>query len=178
MIRSITSLGRSPHLAISMSALLAGIAVPGLSPAQAQQRAMYTMAPPSMAERQRASQMIVRYLATWNERDPERRRTMMSEVFAEDGSYIDPNRHGVGYQEIETLISSAQRAFPGYSLRLVSTIDTHHDGYVRFSWAAGGTPDAPLYLAGTDFVRLAADGRVQSVVGFGDVAAVSPPIPR
>jgi SnoaL-like domain len=145
-------------------------------PAQAQQRVPYSMATPSYAERQRVTQTIVRYLAAWNEPDPQRRRALIEEVIADDGSYIDPNRHGVGYQEIDALMRSAQKAFPGYKLRLVSTIDLHHDGYVRFSWAAGGMPDAPVYLAGTDFVRLAADGRIQSVVGFGDAAAVQLPI--
>jgi hypothetical protein len=161
---------------LALSAAVAGALLSCVSPAQAQQRQLYTFTPPSLAERQRVTQTIVRYLATWNERDPERRRAMISEVFVKDGSYVDPNRHGVGYQEIEALISGAQKAFPGYALRLVSTIDTHHDGYVRFSWAAGGMSDAPVYLAGTDFVRLAPDGRIRSVVGFGDAAAVSPPI--
>ena len=144
--------------------------------AMAEQRVPYSDTTPSFAERQRVTQTIVQYLATWNESDPQRRRAMLAEVLVQDGSYIDPNRHGVGYQEIEALISSAQKAFPGYKLRLVSTIELHHDGYVRFSWAAGGMSDAPVYLAGTDFVRLAADGRIQSVVGFGDAAGVALPV--
>jgi hypothetical protein len=41
---------------------------------------------------------------------------------------------------------------------------------VRFSWAAGGTSDAPLYLGGTDFAMLAPDGRIDSVAGFIDAA--------
>jgi hypothetical protein len=153
--------------------VLLALLAAGLSPAAAQQRSLYTSAPPSYAERQRVTQTIVAYLAMWNEPDSKVRREMMSRIMAEDGSYVDPNRHGVGYEEIDTLISSAQQAFPGYKLRLVSTIQTHHDGLVRFSWAAGGMADAPVYLAGTDFVRLAPDGRIQSVVGFGDADAVS-----
>lgn len=101
---------------------------------------------------------------------------MLAEVFVADGSYTDPNRNGVGYEEIDGLIGSAQNAFPAYRLRLVSSIELHHQSYVRFSWAAGGTAEAPVYLAGTDFVRLAADGRIQSVVGFGDASAVSLPV--
>lgn len=166
---------RLVHGAIGFSVSLAAILFCA-TPVRAQQRTLYSSAPPSMEERQRATQVVVRYLATWNERDPERRRAMLSEIFVEDGSYMDPNRHGVGYEEIDTLMRSAQRAFPGYTLRLVSTIDTHHNGYVRFSWAAGGMPDAPIYLAGTNFARLTADGRIQSMVGFGDAAAVSPPL--
>jgi hypothetical protein len=52
---------------------------------------------------------------------------------------------------------------------LASGIDAHHD-YVRFTWTAGGTADAPLFAKGTVFARLAADGRFQSVIGFTDAA--------
>jgi hypothetical protein len=140
------------------------------------QRVLYTAAPPSIAERQRATLAIVRYIAAWNERDPKRRRERIAEAFTEDATYMDPNRHGVGYDEIESLMASAHRAFPPpYSLRIVSTISTHHDGYVRFSWAGGGMPDAPIFLAGTNFGKLAPDGRVESMIGFGDADAISLP---
>ena len=52
---------------------------------------------------------------------------------------------------------------------LASGIEAHHD-YLRFSWAAGGTAEAPLYIKGTDFVVMAGDGRIKSVVGFVDAA--------
>ena len=48
-------------------------------------------------------------------------------------------------------------------------MEAHHD-YVRFSWVAGGTAEAPLYIKGTDFVIVAGDGRLKSVVGFTDAA--------
>jgi hypothetical protein len=51
----------------------------------------------------------------------------------------------------------------------VSKIEAHN-GYIRFSWAAGGTAQAPLYLGGTDFAVAAPDGRLQSVTGFVDAA--------
>jgi hypothetical protein len=35
---------------------------------------------------------------------------------------------------------------------------------------AGGTAEAPLYIKGTDFVIVAGDGRIKSVVGFVDAA--------
>jgi hypothetical protein len=54
-------------------------------------------------------------------------------------------------------------------VRLISKIEAHN-GYVRFSWAAGGSEQAPLYLAGTDFGVIADDGRFKSVTGFVDAA--------
>jgi hypothetical protein len=67
------------------------------------------------------------------------------------------------------MIATAQGQFPGYRLRLASGIEAHHD-YLRFSWVAGGTAEAPLYIKGTDFVVIAGDGRIKSVVGFVDAA--------
>jgi hypothetical protein len=59
-------------------------------------------------------------------------------------------------------------------MSLASGIDAHHD-CVRFSWTAGGTADAPLYVKGTVFAVLAADGRFKSVIGFTDAAPARPP---
>ena len=113
--------------------------------------------------------LVVRYLAVWNERDGKKRRELIARTWAETGSYVDAVRHGEGFDGIDAMIKTAQDHYPGYQLRLVSSIETHN-GYVRFSWAAGGAPEAPLYLAGTDFVAIAADGRIQQVAGFVDAA--------
>jgi|SRR4029453_2167512 hypothetical protein len=115
------------------------------------------------------NELVVNYLAAWNERDATRRRDLVAETWSDDGTYVDAHRRGDGIDAIDAMIQAAQELFPGYRLRLVSGIETHN-GFVRFSWAAGGTPDAPLYLGGTDFVILGPDGRMQSVAGFADAA--------
>jgi hypothetical protein len=164
---------RVPTLrSLALATAIAGALLCGAASADAQQRSAPVTAPTS-AERAKISQMIVQYLASWNERDPARRRELIAKTWADGGTYVDPNRRGTGYAEIDAMIAQAQQLFPApYALRLVSTIETHN-GYVRFSWAAGGMPpDAPLYLAGTDFVTLGSDGRVQRVVGFADAPAV------
>jgi hypothetical protein len=115
------------------------------------------------------NELVVGYLAAWNERDPARRKALVAKTWTETGAYVDAHRHGEGHDGIDAMIRAAQDQFPGYQLRLVSKIEAHH-GYVRFSWSAGGLPGAPLYLAGTDFLVIAGDGRLQSVVGFVDAA--------
>jgi len=115
------------------------------------------------------NELVITYLAAWNERDDEQRRELVAKTWTENGSYIDAHRQGQGHDAIDATIKAAQQQFPGYCLRLISGIESHH-GNVRFSWAAGGAPDAPLYLGGTDFAIVARDGRLQSVVGFGDAA--------
>lgn len=115
------------------------------------------------------NEVVVRYVGAWNERDAKRRRELVAKTWSDDGSYTDGHRHGVGHDKIDALIAAAQAQFPGYRVSLVSGIEAHNQ-YVRFSWAAGGSPEAPLYLGGTDFAVLATDGRLKSVVGFTDAA--------
>jgi hypothetical protein len=115
------------------------------------------------------NEVVVRYLAAWNEREPKRRRDLVAKTWTEDGTYIDGAREGRGHDSLDAMIAKAQEQFPGYRLNLASGVEAHHD-YVRFSWVAGGTAEAPLYIKGTDFVIVAGDGRLKSVVGFTDAA--------
>jgi len=116
-----------------------------------------------------ANDIVVRYLAAWNEPEPKRRRELVAKAWIDDGTYVDGAREGRGHDGLDTMIGTAQQHFPGYRLRLASGIETHHE-YLRFSWVAGGTVEAPLYIKGTDFVVVAGDGRIRSVVGFVDAA--------
>jgi hypothetical protein len=175
MIGSSSSQARRParHKSgyVLIARILAGAMLVSSVPAAAQTPS-YLAPSPSLPDRAQISQLVVRYLTTWNERDPQKRREAIANVWATDGIYVDPNRSGTGRDAINALVEKAQLLFPApYALRLVSTIEIHH-GFVRFSWAGGGLPDAPLYLAGTDFMRLTNDGHVQSVTGFADAPAI------
>lgn len=115
------------------------------------------------------NETVVNYLAAWNERDAKRRRELVARAWTEGGSYVDAHRSGSGYDGIDAMIDKVQGQFPGYRLRLAGGIEAY-DGHVRFSWEAGAAPEAPLYIAGTDFATLASDGRLQDVSGFTDAA--------
>jgi hypothetical protein len=115
------------------------------------------------------NEAVVRYLAAWNEPEPKKRRELVAKAWSEDGTYVDAARDGRGHDNLDAMIGTAQSHFPGYRLRLASGIEAHHD-YLRFSWVAGGTAEAPLYIKGTDFVVVGGDGRITSVVGFVDAA--------
>jgi hypothetical protein len=115
------------------------------------------------------NELVVGYLAAWNERDTARRRALIARAWTEDAMYVDAHRRGVGHDGIDSMIATAQSQFNGYVLRLASSIEAHN-GYVRFSWAAGGTTEAPLYLGGTDFGMVAPDGRLKTIAGFVDAA--------
>jgi hypothetical protein len=117
----------------------------------------------------KANELVVFYLAAWNETDPARRRALVARTWEPDGRYVDAHRAGTGHDGIDAMIGAAQAMFPGYRLRLASGIEAH-GAHVRFSWQAGGSEAAPLLLGGTDFVTLGAVGRVAEVVGFVDAA--------
>jgi hypothetical protein len=125
--------------------------------------------PAAPRPRANVNALVVNYIAAWNEQDPKRRLEIVAKTWTDGGTYVDAHRRGEGHESIDAMIATAQRSFPGYRIRLVSKVETHN-GFFRFSWAAGGTEQAPLYLAGTDFVTVAADGRIASVTGFVDAA--------
>jgi len=114
------------------------------------------------------NELIVSYLAAWNERDDGRREELVARTWTERGTYMDAHRQGVGRAAIDAMIKATQQMFPGYRLRLSSGIEAHN-GFARFSWEAGGSAEAPLYLGGTDVVKVA-DGQLDSVIGFTDAA--------
>ena len=116
------------------------------------------------------TELVERYLAAWNERDPARRRDLIAKTYSEDAAYIDPHREGVGHANLATMIQAVHDRFPAaYQFRLASDVEAHN-GRLRFRWEAGGTADAPLHFGGTDFAVVAADGRLASVTGFTDFA--------
>ena len=112
-------------------------------------------------------EVVDRYIATWNETDPARRRELIERTWTEDGEYLDPLMAGEGQEGVDAMIEAVQARFPGYRFRRTSEIDAHHDR-VRFSWELGPDGDAAL-AGGLDF-GVIADGRLQSITGFLDFA--------
>jgi hypothetical protein len=113
--------------------------------------------------------IVATYIAMWNETDPSRRRELVAETIAADGTYLDPIMDGEGIDGIDAMIAAAQGQFPGHRFMLVSGPDAHHDR-VRFSWSLAPNGAAPI-AAGTDFATVAQDGRLQTVTGFLEPAA-------
>jgi len=116
---------------------------------------------------QAMNDLIERYIASWNESDPGRRRALIARTFTEAATYLDPMMQGEGQAGIDAMIAAVQDRFPGLRFRLVGKVDSHHDR-LRFSWELTPPEGAPL-ASGTDFAVLAADGRLQSVTGFLDM---------
>ena len=104
------------------------------------------------------------YIEMWNEIDPQRRRELVSATVTDDARYLDPLMSGDGHDEISQLIAGAQEQFPGHRFALVSGPDVHHDR-VRFTWSLAPATGDPVAI-GTDFARMAEDGRMCDITGF------------
>ena len=104
------------------------------------------------------------YMAMWNEMDATRRLEHIRRAWSETGRYEDPVRECQGYAALSEMVANVHAQFPGYSLRRASGIDLHHD-QLRFAWELVA-PDGAVTVSGVDVCLLAADGRLQCVVGF------------
>jgi SnoaL-like domain len=109
---------------------------------------------------------IEQYIASWNQTDPLARRDLIDELWAADGSYVDPLADVRGREQIDGLIAAAQGQFPGMVFRLIGPVDTHHR-QARFTWGLGADGAEPLVI-GFDVAVAGEDGKLTSVLGFLD----------
>jgi hypothetical protein len=111
-------------------------------------------------------EIVERYIASWNETDPERRRKLVDELWADRASYTDPLAEAHGRDAIDALIAAAQAQFPGFVFTLAGPVDAHHN-QARFTWGLGPAHDEPVVI-GFDVAVAAEDGRLETVLGFLD----------
>lgn len=107
-----------------------------------------------------------RYIATWNETDPDARRKAVDELYTEDARYVDPLAVAEGREAIAATIAAVRSQFPGFRFRLAGSVDRHHD-QIRFSWELG--PDGGTSpIAGFDVAITDGWSRLRSGFGFLD----------
>lgn len=109
--------------------------------------------------------LATRYIALWNETDPERRLALLTQYWTEDSIYADPLMQAVGHDQIAALIAAVQARFPGFRFALDGGADGHGD-HLRFSWTLGPEGGEAI-VRGTDFARLE-EARFKTVTGFLD----------
>jgi hypothetical protein len=111
-------------------------------------------------------ELAERYIALWNETDPNARRRAVDELWTEDARYVDPMADARGHEAIDQTIAAVQAQFPDFVFRLTGPVDAHHD-QARFSWQLGPERgEAPIL--GFDVAVTNGDGRLQTVLGFLD----------
>lgn len=110
--------------------------------------------------------VIGRYIASWNERDPQRRRAAIEQLWTEDATYTDPLADVAGRDAIDGMIAAVQGQFPDFSFRLGGPVDAHHH-IGRFTWELG-PEGGEAVVVGFDVAVLDDTGRIKSVLGFLD----------
>jgi hypothetical protein len=136
---------------------------------------------------QSAAELADRYVALWNEADPERRRTLIAGLWSEQGEHIlqppeEARRiaagpgiggsaiiEGRGHAEIEARATSAYEqwvATEGWSFRHRDDADRVHD-VVKFHWEAVAE-DGEVTGSGLNLLVVAADGRIERDYTFVD----------
>lgn len=116
-------------------------------------------------------EVIQNYAAAWLEQDDQKRRSLLDQVWADDGTYTDPQSHVIGRAALSKLIGDFQQQYPGQRIVLTSGVDRHHS-VARFGWQWLDV-DGILSTEGTDFAEFASDGRLRRIVGFfGPLPAV------
>ncbi len=111
--------------------------------------------------------VVERYVAIWNESDPESRRDLVGWAFTEDATYQDPILAGDGHERLDQMFAAAQEHLPGARLTLMGDSDAHHD-WVRFQWQITMPGESESLIEGTDVGRIGPDGRFEEMVGFLD----------
>ena len=132
-----------------------------------------------------AKQLADRYVALWNEADPERRRRLIAELWTEDGSQIlQPPQEmreiaasaglgmaatleARGHAELEARAATSYEHWvgsAGLSFRRRDDVDRLHE-VVKFHWEAV-SPDGEVTAVGLDFLVLGTDGRIRRVYTF------------
>ena len=130
--------------------------------------------------------LIDRYVSIWNEPDPDRRRVLIREVFAEDGVHVlQPPQESRdqaealamtavfesrGHAELEDRARTAYEQFIAageYSFRSRANAVRLRD-VLTFNWEMVVTGTEEVAAVGREFVVLAGDGRIRLDYQFID----------
>jgi hypothetical protein len=108
-------------------------------------------------------------LEVFGERDSERRRSVINELYAENCTFSDfeTDDQSVGRNALNAKVEQLLAGAPGFVFRLAGSAEVIHDlGRVR--WYFGPNGAAPI-VAGMD-VALFKQGRISSLYTFSETA--------
>lgn len=109
---------------------------------------------------------IEAYIEVWNERDTERRRALIEQVWSEDGTYTDPLARCAGRASFDATVGAVQGRFPADFVFTLGPVDAHHH-LARFTWELGPAGGESL-VGGFDVAVFDDNGRIEAVHGFLD----------
>ena len=111
------------------------------------------------------SDIVERYLATWNATGAER-DALLQAHWSPEVTYVDPLAEVSGHAGVGALVDAVHGQFPGFVFTAEGDADAHHQ-QLRFTWGLGPAGEEPV-VVGFDVVVLDDEGRIRDVRGFLD----------
>jgi hypothetical protein len=131
-----------------------------------------------------ADELSDRYVAVWNERDPDRRRELVADLWAPDGEHLlvppqearkaaaemrmSPVFEVRGHRELEARVTEAHERFIAsgeHAFRRREDAERLRDA-VKLRWEMVSTEDGSIAGVGLDFLVIDAEGRIRSDYQF------------
>jgi SnoaL-like domain len=105
----------------------------------------------------------------FGQRDPDRRRRAIAQLYAEECAFYDADGETIGQTAVSDRVGRIlDQSPPGFAFSLVSPADVIHD-LGRLRWQAGPA-GAPAVLTGMD-VAFFANGKIRALYTFIDMRA-------
>jgi hypothetical protein len=114
------------------------------------------------------AELAERYVAVWNEADPETRRRRIAELWTREGGTSHRLIDAFGYEALEGRVTRSYDkwiAEKGYRFRALGKAVGHH-GTVKFVWEMVPADGGGAISVGIDLLVLGPDGRIQIAYQF------------
>lgn len=120
----------------------------------------------------RVAELLLRNLLdVFDERDGDRRRAALAELWAPDAVFVDPEGRFVGHDAVDRIVAKLHGGTPGWRFTATGS-PLAHPGGGELGWAYG-PPEDPTRVTGTD-VAVVRDSRI---VALYTVLNAVPPAP-
>jgi hypothetical protein len=113
--------------------------------------------------------MQANIVRVFNERDPDRRRVALSELYSEGATLYDPETVATGWGAISRAVEDLLLRLPPDYLFTAAGQAVGHNGAARLFWHTGPS-DGPVAVTGTDVAHIE-NGRIKLLYVFVDPGA-------
>jgi hypothetical protein len=110
--------------------------------------------------------MQANIVRVFNERDPDRRRMALSELYSEGAVLYDPETVATGWGAISQAVEELLLRLPPDFVFTAAGHAVGHNGAARLFWRAGPS-DGPVAVTGTDVAHIE-NGRIKLLYVFVD----------
>jgi hypothetical protein len=114
--------------------------------------------------------MHANLVRVFGERNRQRRRAAIAEIYALDAVLYEPHTSAAGYVAINDAVEALLASLPAEFAFTAQGPAVGHHGIARLRWSAGPA-NHPAVVTGTDVAHVA-DGRIQSLYVLLDPAGV------